>query len=214
MEKENKLTEIGTALAGLNEDTVEELLNQYLSEKIPPHKIIEDMTSGMDEVGRLFKEGEYFLSELIFAGEIFKAAMEKIKPLLNDEKPNKAKGKIVMGTAQGDIHDLGKNIVITLLECSGFEVIDVGVDASPDKFIEAIKISDATLVGMSALLTTTYESMASTINEISQAGLREKVKIMVGGGVVDEKIKIQIGADFYGKHAAEAVEIAKKVCVH
>lgn len=205
------ISELARALADLEEEKFTALFNDYLRRQIDPLMIVDELYAGMDDVGRLYKEGEYFLSELVFSGELFKNAMQKIKPLLMSTEGNISAGTVVMGTVQGDIHELGKNIVNTMLECSGFEVIDVGVDAPAEKFVKALKQSDASLVGMSLLLTTAYESLKQTIEAIDKSGLRERVTIMIGGGSVNEKICKQFGGDFYGRDATQAVDIARQV---
>ncbi len=211
MESNSELTELGKAIANLEEDKTYEILDRYLADSVPPLEIIDELSAGMDEVGKLYKEGEYFLSELVFSGEIFKGAMAKVKPLIETGSGRESSGKLIVGTAKGDIHDLGKNIVITLLECAGFEVIDLGVDVPAEKFVEAVRESGAPLVGLSALLTTAFNSMRETMEAIRNAGLRERVKVMIGGGSTSDKLREQIGADFYGRDATEAVDIAKSV---
>lgn len=205
-----RLSILGKALSELNEELVELLMEQYLSDKLSPIQVIQEMSAGMDEVGRLFTEEIYFLSELIYAGEIFKNAMEKLKPHLSVEE-RKSSGAVIVGTVKDDIHDIGKNIVVTMLQCAGFNVIDVGVNAPAEKFIDAVNNSGASLVGLSILLTTAFTSMHETIQAFGVAGLRTKVKIMIGGCVTNENIKEQMGADFYGRDAIEAVAIAKSV---
>lgn len=212
LKKPENLTELASALAGLEEGRFHELLERCLTEEIPPLTIIEAMSAGMEEVGRLYKEGQYFLAELVFSGEMFKGAMHRVKPLLSDTEKDRKSGRIVMGTVKDDIHDLGKNIVITMLECSGFEVIDLGVDVPSETFVEAIRTNEPDLVGMSILLTTAFGSMEKTIADIGRAGLRERVRIMIGGAVTNERIREQMRADFHGQDASVAVEIARKVC--
>ena len=206
----NQLSALGKALADLNEELIKKLLEEYLSKNIPPLQIIAELTSGMDEVGRLFKEEEYFITELVYSGEIFKNAMEKIKVFMKADE-RKSHGTVVMGTVKDDIHDLGKNIIITMLQGAGFEVVDVGVDASQEKFVTAIRESGASLVGLSLLLTTGFNSMQNIIKSIEDAGLQEQTRIMIGGAVINETIREQMGADYYGRNAIEAVTIAKRV---
>jgi 5-methyltetrahydrofolate--homocysteine methyltransferase len=139
--------------------------------------------------------------------------MTKIKPYIKAKNSIPA-GRLIIGTVQGDIHDLGKNIVVMLLECAGFSVIDLGVDVPPEKFVEAVKNSGAVLVGMSLLLTTAIDAMRATIHALSEAGYRERIKIMIGGAPTNERLKNAIGADFYGRDAVEAVAIAKRFFAH
>jgi len=211
-EKPSHLTDLSTALSTLDEARFNKILDQCLTRETPPLDIIQAMSAGMEEVGRLYKEGEYFLAELVFSGEVFKGAMEQVKLLLGDTKEVRTSGKVLMGTVKDDIHDLGKNIVITMLECSGFHVIDLGVDVPSEAFVEAIRAGEPDLVGMSILLTTAFGSMAKTIEDIGRAGLRKKVRIMIGGAVTNEKIREQVNADFHGRDASVAVEIAARVC--
>lgn len=206
------LSELGRSLADLKEDKVKESVDQLLRAGKPPLEIIAALSAGMDEVGKRYKDGEYFLSELVFSGEIFKEAVAKIRPLLTQSGSTCAADRLIIGTVKGDIHDLGKNIVITLLESAGFEVIDLGVDVPPEKFVEALKNSPGSrLVGLSALLTTAFPSMEATIKAIHEGGYRDRVKIMIGGGSVSQKLTEMMGADFYGRDATEAVDIARKV---
>ena len=209
MENEKQLTELGKAVADLEEDKAYGILDRYLADNIPPLEIIDALSKGMEEVGRKYKDGEYYLSELVFSGEIFKNAMSKLKPLIEASGGRESAGKLIVGTVKGDIHDLGKNIVITLLECAGYEVVDLGVDVPAEDFVKALKESEVGLVGLSALLTTAFDSMRNTVAAIKDAGFGDEVKVMIGGGSTSEKLKKQIGADFYGRDATEAVDIAK-----
>jgi len=208
---ENNLTELGKALADLREDDVESMVTQAIEEKRPPLKIIDELSDGMDAVGALFNQEEYFLSELIFSGEIFKKAMERLKPIIESGGGREVSGKVVLGTVKGDVHDLGKNIVATLLECAGFEVVNLGVDVVPEGFVQALKDSQAPVLGLSGLITTAFGSMKETVEAITKAGLRDSVKIMIGGGPTSEEVKVHAGADFFGRDATAAVEFAKSV---
>jgi methanogenic corrinoid protein MtbC1 len=203
-------TGLWQSFAGLEEDRVYRIIDEHLKMNGDSLKIVDELSKGMEHVGELFKNDAYALGELIFAGEIFKGAMEKLKPFLKDGK-GKSSGLVVMGTVEGDIHDLGKNIVITMLECSGFEVVDLGVDVSASKFIQAVRETGAGLVGMSLLLTTAMDSLRGAIRALSDAGLRDRVKIMIGGAPTSEGLKDEVGADFHGRDAIEALAIAKQV---
>lgn len=211
MKSQKEMTELVRAMTDLEEEKTYEILERYMTDNKPPLQIIDALTAGMDEVGRLYKEGEYFLGELVFSGEIFKNSLARVKPLLEKHDSGKRDGKLIMGTVSGDIHDLGKNIVITLLECAGFEVVDIGVDVPPEKFVEALRDSKARLVGLSTLLTTSFSSMRETIDAIAEAGLRDRVKIMIGGGSTSDRLREQIGADYHGSDATDAVAFAKTV---
>lgn len=213
MEQSHILTgQLASALAALEEKTVETVLKQCMEESIPPLMIIDGLSKGMEEVGNLYRQGEYYLSELVYSGDIFNKAMDRVKPLIPKGAAGvRSAGKVVMGTVKNDVHDLGKNIVVTMLECAGFTVHDVGVDAEPEKFVEALKNTGARLVGMSVLLTTAFGSLQSTIGAVREAGLGERVKTVIGGAVVNEDIRKMMGADYFGANAIQAVDIARKV---
>ena len=164
----------------------------------------------MEEVGRLFEEGEYFVPEMLISARAMQACLGILKPLLVDADV-KPVGKVAIGTVKGDLHDIGKNLVAMMLEGGGFEITDLGTDVSPEKYIEAIQREEVDIVGMSALLTTTMPNMGTTINAISEAGLREKVKIIIGGAPVTADYADQIGADGCAPDASQAVSLAKKL---
>ncbi len=206
-----KFDELSRALLELEEDNVFEKVDLLLSEKGEPMEIISALIAGMEDVGKRFKAGDYFLSELIYSGEIFKQAMDKVRPLLGDKQNELSRGKVIIGTVKDDIHDLGKNIVITMLECAGYETIDLGVDVPPEKFTDAIKSSGASLVGLSLLLTTGYDSLRKCVKAIKESDPGGTVKVMIGGSVTDETLMEEIGADFYGADATAAVDIAREV---
>ena len=165
------------------------------------------MIPAMSEVGRLFEEGEYFVPELLIAARAMQGGLELLKPLLvaEDVKPV---GKIVIGTVKGDLHDIGKNLVGMMLQGAGFEVTDLGSDVDAQKFVDAVKSSGATVIGMSALLTTTMSNMPSTIEALKAAGLRDKVKVLVGGAPLTKAYADQIGADGYAPDASQAAKLA------
>lgn len=212
MGEHDGLTELGRALADLDEGGVEHLVRQRLDQGLSPESIINELSAGMAEVGELFRREEYFLTELIYSGDIFKNAMTVLQPLCKTAADRKDGAVVVLGTVQGDIHDLGKNIVVTLLECAGFTVVDIGVDAPAQRFVEAALESQAVLVGLSMLLTTAFDAARETVAAFTQANLRDKVKIMIGGSVTNDYVRQDIGADFWGKDATAAVEIAQAVC--
>ncbi|MBC7101469.1 B12-binding domain-containing protein [Methanothermobacter tenebrarum] len=198
------------ALVGLDEEKALELARERIEKGDDPLKILEDMRKAADKIGKKFEDGEYFVSDLILTGEIFNEIMEMLKPLIKKKKV-KRKGKVVAGTVEGDIHDIGKNIVIALLEAEGFEVIDIGVDQPPEAFIEAIKKHKPDIVSLSGLLTEAIESMKNTIDAIKEAGLRDKVKIIVGGGRTNEEVKEYTEADEWADDAATGVKKMKKL---
>jgi 5-methyltetrahydrofolate--homocysteine methyltransferase len=174
-----------------------------------PLKLVQDyMMPAMDEVGRRFESNEYFVPELLLAARAMKASLELIRPLLIAGGVEPV-GRIIIGTVKGDLHDIGKNLVAAMLEGGGYEVIDLGVNADPEKFVAAIRETNATIVAMSALLTTTMPAMRTTIAALRQAGLRDRVKIMIGGAPTSEKYAEEIGADGYSESAVGAVAVAR-----
>jgi 5-methyltetrahydrofolate--homocysteine methyltransferase len=182
-----------------------------LAEGAAPLALVQDvMMPAMDEVGKKFEANEYFVPELLLAARAMKAGLELIRPLLAAKGVEPA-GKIVIGTVKGDLHDIGKNLVAAMLEGGGYEVIDLGVNVDPAKFVRAVKEKGAGIVALSALLTTTMPAMKTTIEAIKTAGLREQVKIMVGGAPVTEAYAHEIGADGYSQNAAGAVPLARSL---
>ena len=177
-----------------------------------PLKVLEFCRLAVETVGKRFEAGKYFLPELILAGKMLKKISKMAKPYLKDELKIETErlGQVVIGTVQGDIHDIGKDIVAFLLEINGFEVHDLGVDVPASKFVDTIKEVQPQVVGLGALLTVAFESLKSTVEAMQAAGLREQVKIMIGGGGVDEKILKYSGADAYGEDAMAAVNLSKK----
>jgi 5-methyltetrahydrofolate--homocysteine methyltransferase len=161
----------------------------------------------MGEVGRLFEEGEYFVPEMLIAARAMKSGLEILKPLLVDSGVEPA-GKVAIGTVKGDLHDIGKNLVAMMMEGAGFEIIDLGTDVAPEKFVEAAQ-NGANIIGLSALLTTTMPSMESTIKAIVDAGLRDQVKVIIGGAPVTQEYAKKIGADGYAPDASQAASLAK-----
>jgi 5-methyltetrahydrofolate--homocysteine methyltransferase len=190
--------------------TTQAITQQALAEGVDPLKLVnEHMVPAMDEVGRRFEANEYFVPELLISARAMKAALELIRPLLV-ARGDKPVGRVAIGTVKGDLHDIGKNLVASLLEGGGFEVIDLGVNVSPEKFIETVNTKQANIVAMSALLTTTMPSMKTTIDALKQAGVREKVKVLIGGAPITQKYAEEIGADGYSENAVGAVALAKK----
>ena len=163
----------------------------------------------MEIVGKRFAEGDYFLRELIYSAEILNGITAIVKPKLKKEVQTERLGKVIIGTVAGDIHDIGKDIVVFMLDVSGFEVYDLGVDVPAQKFIEKIRETNAPIVGLSGFLTLAFDSMKETVGAIEAAGLRDKVKIMIGGGQIDEEIRKYTGADAYGRDAMVGVSLAK-----
>lgn len=186
-------------------------VNEALSRQVAPSVILNDgMIAAMTEVGRLFEEGEYYVPEMLVAARAMKEGSSILKPHLV-EADIRSRGTVIAGTVKGDLHDIGKNLVCTMLEGAGFEVIDLGTDVTPDRFVEQLKERPADLVAMSALLTTTMPGMRVTIEAIEQAGLRDKVKIMVGGAPLTEGYAREISADGYAPDASRAVALARSL---
>ncbi|MFA9403698.1 MAG: corrinoid protein [Anaerolineales bacterium] len=190
-------------------DLIEADVQDALDAGISPEVILnESMVSAMDEVGALFEAGEYFVPEMLIAAHTMQTGLAILKPLLIEDGVEPS-GSIVIGTVQGDLHDIGKNLVAMMLEGGGFEVFDLGTDVSPDAFLEAIREHSPNLVGLSALLTTTMQKMRETISVIEESGLRDQVKIIVGGAPVTEAFATEIGAEGYASDASKAVSLAK-----
>jgi 5-methyltetrahydrofolate--homocysteine methyltransferase len=204
------MAELADALAGLNENQVARLVQQELDAGTDPMSILEECRKGMDIVGERYKSGEYFLSELIVSGEIFKEAMKVVEPRLHAEREGQTLAKMVLGTVKGDIHNIGKDIVALLLKAAGFEVYDLGIDVPPSAFVDKLKETGAPILGMSGLLTPSFESMRETVKAVEAAGLRNRVKIIVGGGIVTELVKRHTGADAFTDDCIEGVEICKR----
>jgi 5-methyltetrahydrofolate--homocysteine methyltransferase len=204
------LEKISTTILEGDAEKTPGLVQKALDEGLAPKAILDNgMIVGMNEVGARFKRGDMFVPEVLMSADAMQAGLKVLRPLLAASGV-KMIGKIVMGTVKGDLHDIGKNLVGMMCEGSGFEVIDLGFNVPPEKFIDSIKQNQPDIVGMSALLTTTMRSMGHTIKAIEEAGLRDQVKIMVGGAPVDRAFAERIGADGYGSNAVAGSEQAKR----
>jgi 5-methyltetrahydrofolate--homocysteine methyltransferase len=204
------LKQLYDAVVNGNAKTAQTVTKQALDEGVEPLRIVNEfMVPAMDEVGRRFDCNDYFVPELLISARAMKAGLDLIRPLLSASGAQPA-GRVALGTVQGDLHDIGKNLVGSLLEGGGFEVIDLGTNVSPDKFIQTVKEKNATIVAMSALLTTTMPAMKNTIEALRQAGVRDKVTILIGGAPITQKFADDIGADGYSETAVGAVALAKK----
>ncbi len=191
--------------------TAASVTHEALDAGIPALEIISKyMIPAMDRVGRMFECEEYYVPELLLAARAMKAALDPMRPLLASSSV-RAAGKVVIGTVRGDLHDIGKNLVASLLEGGGFEIVDLGADVSPERFIDAVNSSGANIVALSALLTTTMPGMSRTIEALKNAGIRDKVKVMIGGAPVTQQFAAQIGADGYAENASLAVTLARKL---
>ena len=198
-----------SAMADMREDEALTLVKDLLAEGTDPMEILGAAREAMDIVGKRFESGQYFLPELIMAGEMLNQITVLVKPEVAKVPQAESKGTVVIGSVAGDIHDIGKNIVTFMLEVNGFEVYDLGVDVSPQAFVDAIKTHKAAVVGLSGFLTLAFDAMKETVTAIEAAGLRDSVKVMVGGGQVTDKIREYTGADAYGDDAMEAVGLAQ-----
>jgi len=204
--------EISEELIAGNLSKVPSLCRQALEDGALVQEIMDEgLFPAMDIVGQKMKTGEMFIPEVLRSAKAMQAGLEVFKGMLTSGDAVVGRGTVVIGTVQGDMHDIGKNLVVMLMEGAGFKVVDLGVDVKPEQFVTAINDHGATLVGLSALLTTTMPKMGETIRALAEAGLREKVKILAGGAPVTQKFVDEIGADGYGADAASAVEKAKKL---
>ena len=175
-----------------------------------PMKILDDARKAMQIVGGRFSGGTYFIPDLVYSGKILEEIAAMVKPGLVQTAKSKKLGKIVIGTVAGDLHDIGKDLVTFMLDINGFDVFDLGIDVQPQTFVDKIKEIQPEIVGMSGFLTSVYQSMKDTVDAISEAGLRDSVKVMIGGGVMDDEVKRFSGADAYGRDAMAAVDLARK----
>lgn len=202
---------IADSIVSLDDATLKATLKKVIEDGVPIEKIVRDgLGKGMEDVGMRYETGEFFLSELIMAATLMDESMELIKPLLKyEDRLDTSVGKIVIGTVQGDMHDIGKNIVIAMFESAGFQVIDLGIDVSPQKFVEVIKEEKPDIVSMSVLLSATVDKIKETIEMLKSAGLRDAVKVLVGGRAVDDRLAGEMGADAYGDDAWDALRKAR-----
>lgn len=201
--------QLATAVADLDEATVLKLARQQVESGMDPIAILASCREGIVQVGERYEASDYYVSDLIMAGEILKQVTDLLGSTIQANSGS-SRGRVVIGTVKGDIHDIGKDIVVSLLRASGYEVTDLGVDIPASKFIDAIKTSGATVVGLSGLLTTSFDAMKTTVAELETAGLRSKVKVMIGGGPVTEQVRQYVGADALGADAQVAVALCTK----
>ena len=204
------MLDLADALANLDEDEVRKLVREKIDAGVEPMSIVDECRKGMDIVGERYKSKDYFLSELIISGEMFKEAMAVIEPMLKAGQQSDPISKMVLATVKGDIHNIGKDIVATLLTAAGFEVYDLGIDVQPSVLVEKLVETGAPILGMSGLLTPSFKSMKETVKAVEAAGLRDKVRIIIGGGIVTEKVGEYVGADAFTNDGAEGVDICKR----
>jgi methanogenic corrinoid protein MtbC1 len=201
--------ELVKLLSDLKEPEALQFVESALAKGMDPMTLLEDAKEGMTIVGERFAKEEYFIPDLMFSGEILKGIVKMLEPHLKKTEKAKRLGKVVIGTVAGDIHNIGKDLVVFMLDVSGFEVLDLGIDVPAQKFVDAVKESGSKVVGLSGFLTLAFDSMKETVSAIQKAGLRDRVKIMIGGGQIDERVRNYTGADAYGRDAMAAVQLAK-----
>lgn len=205
------LSAITQAVISGDGDQVTRLVQSAISENKTPKDILnEGLIKGMDTVGERMQDGEMFIPEVLMSAKAMSAAVAILKPLLGEGETTEY-GKVVIGTVKGDLHDIGKNLVSMMLESAGFEITDLGVDVSPEQFVQAVKEHQAQVVGLSALLTTTMPMMQATIDALTESGLRSQVKVVIGGAPVTQKFADEIGADGYAPDAGSASKLAKQL---
>jgi 5-methyltetrahydrofolate--homocysteine methyltransferase len=201
--------ELAKLLSDLQESETLQFVDKALGEGVDPEVLLKEAKEGMNIVGERFASETYFIPDLVFSGEILKGVVKRLEPHLKKGEAAERLGKVIVGTVAGDIHDIGKDLVVFMLDVSGFDVIDLGIDVPVQKFVDTIKETGSTVVGLSGFLTLAFQSMKDTVDAIKEAGLREDLKIMIGGGQINDQVKQYTGADAYGKDAMEAVQLAK-----
>jgi 5-methyltetrahydrofolate--homocysteine methyltransferase len=207
---EGILSEIRDCMIEFKIDEIGQLTKKAIDARVPPLEIIsKGMSKGMEVIGEKFEKQEFFLSELIMAGEIMKEGMKALEPFLEKDRGEKL-GVVVLGTVKGDLHDIGKNIVKVLLTSGGFEVHDLGIDVPTEKFVESVRENDPDILGLSALLTTTISEIENVIEALEEEGLRNKLKVIIGGAALSNQDAEKYGADAYGADAVQGAKICKK----
>ncbi|MBI5649322.1 MAG: cobalamin B12-binding domain-containing protein [Chloroflexi bacterium] len=197
-------------IAEMREQDALARVKQLLDDHTDPTTILDDCRAAMEIVGKQFEHGEYFLPELILAGDLLKQISDLVKPHMHHAREIQKHGKVLIGTVKGDIHDIGKDLVVFMLDVNGFEVHDLGVDVPPQKFVQKIAEVKPDVVALSGFLTVTFAAMKQTIDAIRAAGLRDQIKIMIGGGTIDDHVRVFAGADAFGKDAMAAVALAQQ----
>lgn len=203
------IEEISEAVLTGNRYDIADILDHHLQAGQAPVACLEAMMAGLDQTGKLFENGEYFVPELMVAADTFKTGMEVLAPhLAGESRPSR--GTVVIGSVQGDVHDIGKNLVGFMLECNGYKVIDLGVNVPAERFVQAVRESSASVVALSALLTTTMLGMPAVLNALAAAGLRDRVKVIIGGAPVSQKFADDIQADAYAVNAPQGVALVER----
>lgn len=200
------------AIAEMREDEALDLTKEFMAAGGDPQAVLETCRQALEIVGKRFEAGEYFLPELVLAGEMFREIGEIVKPALATKSTGQAKsaGTVVIGTVHGDLHDIGKNIVCFMLEVNGYKVVDLGIDVPVEKFVETVRELHPPVLGLSGFLTLAFDSMKETVEALGKAGLRDKMKIMIGGGQIDEAVRAYTGADAFGRNAMAAVNLCRQ----
>lgn len=204
------MSSLRDTIVEMQEEEAVAMAKEMLASGVSPITVLDECRDAMQIVGKKFEQGEYFVPELVLAGDIMQAISAETKPLIKQLNGQQKLGKVIVGTVEGDIHDVGKDIVVLMLDVNGFEVYDLGIDVPAQVFVDKIKEVQPQVVALSGFLTLAFDSMKSTVEAIEAAGLRDKVKIMVGGGTVDEQVKVYAKADGYGFDAMTAVSLAKQ----
>ena len=205
------LTDLAKALVNLEKDRVNAIVEDKLKRGIPPLEIVKELNDGMIEVGDRFASCEYFISELIYSSHIMKEVLSKMEPLFGSIEKAESGKKVVIGTVKGDIHDIGKNIVVTLLRNAGFQVIDMGIDVPAERFVEKLKETGAKVLGLSCLLNLAFQEMKNVADTLTKTGIRNQVKVIIGGQPTDEEVREYVGADYYAPDAVAGVKICKEI---
>ncbi len=198
------------SMADLMEDETLAMVKEMVDRGDDALAILDDARHAMEIVGKRFEKGEYFIPDLIMAGEILKGISDILKPRLEKDQPGTKKGKVLIGTVAGDIHDIGKDIVTFMLDVSGYDVLDIGVDVPVETFVQKVKEFEPRVVGLSGFLTLAFDSMKRTVEAFEQAGVRGRIKVMIGGGQIDEEVRKYVHADAYGKDAVAAVKLCRE----
>ena len=206
-----QLTDLAQALVNLEKDRVNAIVEDKLKRGIPPLEIMKGLNDGMIEVGERFASCEYFISELMYSSHIMKEVMVRLEPLFGQADLSESGNIVVIGTVKGDIHDIGKNIVVTLLKNAGFRVIDIGTDVAADRFVEKLRETGAKVLGLSCLLNIAFEEMKNVVDTLVKAGIRHHVKVIIGGQPTDEKVREYVGADYYALDAVAGVKICREI---
>jgi len=206
-----KLTELAQALVDLKKENVIALVEDKLKGGISPLEIVKELNIGMIEIGERFSACQYFISELIYSSHMMKEAMSQLEPLFRSIEQAESGERVVIGTVKGDIHDIGKNIVVTLLRNAGFQVIDMGIDVAAERFVEKLKETGAKVLGLSCLLNLAFQEMKHVVDMLGEAGIRNQVKVIVGGQPIDEQVREYVGADYYATDAVAGIKICKEI---